>query len=202
MSIPWTDVATLVTAVASAAAAAGSWKAAHRSASTADRVARIERERWHAELTPQVELDFVETGFGQAIVTVHLAGPDALGHLDEVVISVGNDDMEHQLLHEGNGVTQADVDAHVWGPFRFSPGANRTDDHGRGPEPFELRVGTGRPLAMQRTRPGQWMEGKTQAMWQGEYAGQPIRLVLTCRRGEETWVLARRLENPAFVQPE
>jgi len=194
MNIPWSDVASFSAAALSAVAAVGAWKAANRSAGTAERVARIERERWHAELTPQVELDLVETGLGQAILTVHLAGPDALGHLD--------DDMERRLLHEGNGVTQADVDAHVWGPFQFSPGVNGTDSHGRGPASFDLKVGTGRPLAMQRTRPGRWMEGKSQGTWQGEYVGQPIRLLLTCRRGEDEWVLARRMENPLYVTPD
>ncbi|NEE58393.1 hypothetical protein G3M55_79370 [Streptomyces sp. SID8455] len=42
------------------------------------------------------------------------------------------------------------------------------------------------------------MRGKTQGVWQGEYVGQPIRLVLTCRRGDREWVLARQLENPLF----
>jgi hypothetical protein len=123
---------------------------------------------------------------------------DALRRLDEVVIAVGDDDMDHTVLHPDGNLTQEDVDAFVWGPFRFSPHINGTDEHGRSPEPFPLDVGTGRPLAMQRTRPGRWMEGKSQGMWQGEYVGKPIRLVLTCRRGDDEWVIARHLENPPF----
>jgi hypothetical protein len=95
-------------------------------------------------------------------------------------------------------LTQDDADAFVWGPFRFTPAINGTDEHGRGPKAFPLDVGAGTSRAMQRTRPALWMEGKSQAVWQGENAGNPIRLVLTCRHGDDEWVIARRLENPPF----
>jgi len=199
MSIHWGDVATFSTAALSAVATAGAWLAAHRSAETADAMTHIEQDRWHAELTPQFDLELIDTGNGQALLNVHLSGPDALRRLDEVRIVVGDDDKERNVLHPERNVTQADVDAFVWGPFRFSHGSNGTDEHGRGPEAFPLDVGTGTQRAMQRTRPGRWMEGKSQAMWQGEYVGKPIRLILTCRRGDEEWILARHLENPPFT---
>ena len=198
MSIPWSSIIAGTTAVFSAGAAVGAWLAARRSNTTAEAVARIERERWHAELTPQFDLDLIDTGNSQALLRVHLSGPDALHHLDEIVITVGDDDMDHTVANPSGNVTQAEVDAFVWGPFRFTPHVNGADEHGRGPEAFSLNVGTGRPLAMQRTRPGRWMEGKSQGMWQGENVSNPIRLVLTCRRGDEEWVIARHLENPPF----
>lgn len=198
MDIPWGDIATFSTAALSAAAAAGAWRAAHRSADTADTLARIEEDRWHADLTPQFDLDLVETGNGQALLNVHLSGPDALRRLDEVRIAVGNDDKDRTVVHPAGNVTQDDVDAFAWGPFRFSPHINGTDEDGRGPEAFPLDVGTGQPRAMQRTRPARWMEGKSQAMWQGENAANPIRLILTCRRGDKEWVIARHVDNPPF----
>ncbi|MEU6048917.1 hypothetical protein ABZ829_00575 [Streptomyces xanthochromogenes] len=198
MNIPWGDITTSVAACAGVIAAFGAWRAADRSAKTAELVASIERERWHAELTPQFTIELMETGNGQAVINVHLDGPDSLRHLDCVAIAVGNDDRGRTLLHPERGLTQADIDAHVWGPFKFAPGANGIDEHGRGPEPFPLAVGSGQPRAMQRTRPGHWMDGKTQGVWQGEYAGKPVRLVLTCRRGDEEWVIHRQLENPPF----
>ncbi|MET7788127.1 hypothetical protein ABZS93_16165 [Streptomyces sp900116325] len=198
MSIPWGDIATFSTAALSAVAAVGAWFAAHRSNKTAEAVARIERARWHADLTPQFDIELTETGSGQALLNVHLNGPDALRQLDSVAITVGNDDMERPLLHPAPNVTQADIDAFVWGPFKFTHGANGTDEHGRGPEPFPLDVGRGQRRAMQRTYPGHWMGGKTQGVWQGEYVGKPLRLVLTCRRGDEEWVIARQLENAPF----
>ncbi|MFF2475062.1 hypothetical protein [Streptomyces sp. NPDC058066] len=199
MDIPWAAITGGITAVFSAAAAGGSWQAARRANRTADAVARIERERWHADLTPQFDLDLTETGNGQALLTVHLSGPDALRRLDEVAIAIGNDDMDRAVPHPTGDYTQENVDAFVWGPFRFTPGPNGTDSHGRGPEPFPLDVGTGKPRAMQRTRPAPWMGGKTQGTWQGEYAGKPIRLILTCRRGDDEWVISRHLENPPYT---
>lgn len=198
MSIPWGDITASVTAVASTAAAFLAWRTSVRSAATADTVTRIEKERWRADLTPKFTFDLTETGYGQALLDVHLEGPDALGNLDSISIVVGNGDRGHQLVHSGPDVTQEEVDAFVWGPYRFSPSADGTDEHGRGPEPFDLAVGTGTRRAMQRTRPGHWMTGKSPSMWQGEYMGKPIRLVLTCHRGDEKWVITRHLDNPVF----
>lgn len=198
MPTSWGDIVTFGTAGLSAVAAGGSWFAAHKANRTAKAVARIEEERWRADLTPKFTFDLTETGNGQALLDVHLEGPDALGHLDSISIVVGNDDRGHQLVHSGPDVTQEEVDAFVWGPYRFSPSADGTDEHGHGPKPFDLVVGTGTRRAMQRTRPGHWMTGKTQGMWQGEYVGKPIRLVLTCRRGDKKWVITRHLKNPVF----
>ncbi|MCX5144642.1 hypothetical protein [Streptomyces sp. NBC_00338] len=198
MNIPWGEITASITAVASTAAAFLAWRTSVRSAATADTVARIEKERWRAELTPKFTFDLTETGNGQALLDVHLEGPDALGNLDSISIVVGNDDRGHHLVHSGPDVEQEEVNAFVWGPYRFSPGADGTDEHGRGPQPFALVVGTGTRRALQRTRPGHWMTGKTQGTWQGEYVGQPIRLRLTCRRGDEEWVITRHLENPLY----
>ncbi|WP_327335825.1 hypothetical protein OG384_04125 [Streptomyces sp. NBC_01324] len=199
MSIPWGDIAAYSTAGFSAVAAGGAWFAAHRANRTANAVARIEKERWQAELTPQFEFDLTETGNGHALLDVRLEGPDALGHLDSISIVVGNDDGGHEVLNPGVDVTQDEVDALVWGPYRFNPNADGADEYGRGPDPFDLSVGTGTRRSMQRTHPGHWMAGKTQGTWQGEYVGKPIRLVLTCHRGDKKWVVTRHIENPLFV---
>ncbi|WP_329308310.1 hypothetical protein [Streptomyces microflavus] len=205
MGIPWGDIATITLAGAGVAisivacnAAARSAAEAKRAADSAEDVASVERDRWHADLTPQFDLELNETGNGQALLLIRLAGPDSLRHLDHIAVEVRNDDRDHVALNPGVEVTQADVDNLVWGPYRFSPGVNGTDEHGRSPEPFPLDVGAGTQRAMQRTRPGAWMRGKTQGVWQGEYVGQPIRLVLTCRRGDREWIIARQVENPLF----
>jgi hypothetical protein len=198
MGFPWAETISGVTAVFSAAAAGGSWKAARRANATADTVARIEQNRWHAELTPQFDLTLTETGGGTARLTVHLNGPDELGRLDDVWVSVGNDDMDHAITHGDGRLTQEDLDAFVWGPFRFRAGIDGADADGRGAAPFPLLVGRGRPLAMERTRPGLWMTGKTQEAWQQENVGNPVRIVITCRRGEELWAVARRVDNPPY----
>jgi hypothetical protein len=43
---------------------------------------------------------------------------------------------------------------------------------------------------MTRTRPGTWMTGTSQEDWRRQTAGQPIRLLITCRReGYEPWLM-------------
>lgn len=81
---PWGDIATCATAGGGAAAAFGAWRAADRSAKTADAVARIEEARWQSDLTPDFSLDLVLTGNGQAQLLIHLNGPDSLRHLDHI----------------------------------------------------------------------------------------------------------------------
>ncbi|TFI30182.1 hypothetical protein [Streptomyces sp. 4R-3d] len=197
MDIPWSQIATFSTAGLSAVAAIGAWRAAHRSAGTAHTIAAIERARRLEERRPQIECSLHEPWTdGQAILKVDLIGPDSLGQLDALSVRVDNDDAEHILLTPGGGVTQADYDAHIWGPFRFSPGINDSDAEGRNTAEFPMTVGRGRPFAMERTRPGHWMTGKTYDDWQNDYRNEPVRLVITCRLGEDAWVLSRRIPNP------
>ena len=124
------------------------------------------------------------------------SGPDPLGHLDAVTVAVANDDRNRVIINPGLGATQEDVDAHVWGPWRFAPHTDDADRNGRAVAPVPLQLGRGRPFTMERTRPGHWMRGTDQAAWQQQYADHPIRLLLTCRQGDERWVIARQIPNP------
>ncbi|WP_329394304.1 hypothetical protein OHA45_12155 [Streptomyces lydicus] len=183
-------------AALSAVAAVGSWIAARRANSTAATVARIERARWRDDLTPRFVLSLRDLGGGRFNLHVHLDGPDSLGDLDAVSMEVVNDDMDHRVLNPGFGLTQEEADAHIWGPFRFTPGVDGADERGRSVPSVALMMGRGRPFAMERTRPGHWMVGQVAEGWQQRYVGMPIRLRLTCSRGQDTWILARKVENP------
>lgn len=196
MSIEWTDTISAAAAGLSAVAAGGAWWAARRSAATAETLASIERDRRHEDLTPDIALSFTGRFGDNGSITVHLAGPDSLGDLTAVQLEMVNDDMDHRVLNPTPDLTQADADAHVWGPFRFVPGVDGADRNGRQTGAVPLEMGRGRPFAVERTRPGHWMEGMAADGWQDRYTHLPIRVRVTCRRGEETWVLARELENP------
>ncbi|MFE5969635.1 hypothetical protein [Streptomyces sp. NPDC056463] len=203
------DRAGVIAAFLSVAAAAAAWEATGRASDTAEEarrtaeiVARIERDRWLAELTPQFEFTLTKEGDRAAKLLVHLAGPDALGYLESVAVRIGDDDYDHTPTQQRlgytnpNGPTPEEIAAHIWGPFRLRPRIDEADEHGREVTVTDLRVGRGRPLALDRTMPGTWMEGKTYNSWQLEYEGHPLRLLLTCRRGEETWHIARTVDNP------
>ncbi|MEW1580862.1 hypothetical protein AB0407_22510 [Streptomyces microflavus] len=196
MNIEWTDTISAAAAALSAVAAGGAWWAARRSAATAETLANIERDRRHEDLTPEIRLAITGQFGDRANILVHLAGPDSLGDLTSVELEMVNDDMDHRVLNPRLGYTQEDSDAYVWGPFRFAPGVDGADENGRRTGMMPLEMGRGRPFAIERTRPGRWMEGTTAEGWQNRYVHLPIRVRVTCKRNEETWLLARELENP------
>ncbi|MFE1841656.1 hypothetical protein [Streptomyces sviceus] len=198
MDIPWGTIGALSTAALSTVGAFGAWRAAHRSATTADTVARIEQDRWHADLLPQFDLSLEDREGDRATLRVRLAGPLPLCHLDEIRIEiVQSDDMSRTVTLPG-GPTQEEVDAQVWGPMRFTHGADGADVSGKTVAPFSLEVGTGRPFSVERTRPPHWQEGNDRAdRWREQWLNTPMRVVLTCKReGFKSWVVPRDIEVP------
>lgn len=198
MSIPWGDIATFSTAALSAVATAGAWLAAHRSAKTADTVARIEQDRWHADLLPQFQLSIERAEGDRATLSVRLVGPLPLCHLDEIRIAIAQSDDMSRVATLAGGPTQEELDAQVWGPLRFAHGADGADVNGKTVAPFSLEVGKGRPFSVERTRPPLWQAGDDRdTRWRGEWLNKPMRLVLTCRReGFEAWTVPREVEVP------
>jgi hypothetical protein len=194
------DIAGLAAAGLSAVAAVGSWNAAQRSNNTAETVARIERDRWHVERRPQFELTLEPLSSQHLRLNVHLAGPDELRDVEITSIRVDDDDKDRTGLTPG-GLTREEIDNHVWGPLRFTPLVDEADRYGRAVGPFILRVGRGRPFQLEPTTPGHWMTGTNPDQWQEQYRGHPVRLVITCRVGDEEWVLPRHLPNPRSRPP-
>ncbi|SEC88780.1 hypothetical protein SAMN05216489_01884 [Streptomyces sp. 3213] len=198
MGTPWSSIIAGTTAVFSAIATGGAWLAARRANSTAEAVARIERERWHAELTPQFRVTLERGDGDRATLSVHLAGPLPLHHLDEIRVEVKqSDDMDYTPTLAG-GPTLEQVNAQVWGPYRFVPRVNDADENGQVMPGFPLRVGAGRPLAMERTRPPHWQEGNDrEARWRDKWLNKPMRLVLICRRDDfAPWEVPYDLDVP------
>ncbi|MFF0736922.1 hypothetical protein ACFYVK_35575 [Streptomyces chartreusis] len=198
MDIPWGDVAMFSTAALSAVATAGAWLAAHRSSRTADTVARIEEDRWHADLLPQFDINIERFEGDRATLRVRLVGPLPLCHLDEIRIRIEqSDDMSHTGTIPG-GPTREELDAQVWGPVRFTHGADGAGTDGKTVAPFSLEVGKGRPFSVERTRPPHWQQGDDrEARWRDQWLNMPMRLVLTCRReGFKEWVVPRDVEVP------
>jgi hypothetical protein len=198
MGTPWASLVAGSTAVFSALATGGAWMAARRANATAEAVARIERERWHADLTPQFTVSLERVGRDRAKMSVRLIGPLPLHHLDGVGVKVvQSDDMSYTARLAG-GPTQEQLDAQVWGPLRFVPGVDGADASGQTIPPFPLRVGAGRPLALERTRPPRWQVGDDRnARWRDQWLNKPLRLVITCRRnGFDPWEVPCEVDVP------
>jgi hypothetical protein len=202
MSIPWGDIATFTTAALSAVATAGAWLAAHRSAKTADTVARIEQDRWHADLLPQFRITIERAEGDRAVLSVRLVGPLPLCHLDEIRVKVvPSDDMSRTVTLAG-GPSQEEVDTQVWGPLRFTTSTDGAGRDGQTVAPFSLQVGTGRPFSLERTRPPIWQQGDDRDRhWRDEWLNKPLRLVLTCRRdGFKTWTVPYEVAVPEVAR--
>lgn len=202
MSIPWGDIATFTTAGLSTVATAGAWMAARRSANTAETLARIDQDRWHAELVPQFQVSVERAEGDRATLSVRLIGPVHLGRLDEIQIEVAqSDDMARVATLPGEP-TQEQLDGQVWGPLRFAHGADGADPNGKTVAPFNLEVGKGKPFSVERTRPPHWQQGDDRAArWREQWLNAPMRLVLTCRRDEmKPWVVPCEVEVPQSPQ--
>ncbi|MFE9850366.1 hypothetical protein ACFYPN_16355 [Streptomyces sp. NPDC005576] len=208
MTIHWGDVATYSTTGASAVIALGAWRSAarsaqeaKRSADTAEDVARIERARWHSDLTPVFEVTLGEEQGGRAGLDVQLLRPLGLQHLDRIELSIANSDDLERTDRFAASPPQEDLDAQVWGPFRFAAGADGADVTGRTVTPISLTVGRGRPFSVERTRPPYWQEGPDrEERWTRQWEDKPVKLVIRCRKeGFEPWVVPYTVEVPPPV---
>ncbi|MEW2578325.1 hypothetical protein [Streptomyces syringium] len=199
MNFPWPEMASTSAAALSAVAAVGAWVAARRANATANVVASIERERWHADLTPQFSITIERAEGDRSTLDVQLIGPLPLGHLDEVNIAIVSSDDADRTSTLPGPPTQEDIDAQVWGPYRFTHGADGADAHGSRVQAVSMQVGRGRPFSIEMTRAPLWQEGgDAQERWRSRWRGTPLCLLITCRRGgSDQWVIPCEVENPA-----
>ncbi|MEU0919572.1 hypothetical protein [Streptomyces cyaneofuscatus] len=205
MNIPWGDIATYTTAgvglvisIAAWQVAARSADEARRSADSAENVARIERERWHADQTPIFKAKLQREEGDRAQLDFQFVGPLSLQHLDRIELTIANSDDLVRTARLGGSRPQEELDAQVWGPWRFGASADGADSTGKTIDPFDLEVGRGRPFALERTRPPHWQQGDDRAQrWAEQFAGKPVRLLVRCRKdGVDPWVVPVDVEMP------
>lgn len=205
MSIPWGDIATYITAGVGLVISIAAWRVASRSADEAKRsadsaedVARIERERWHSDQTPIFTAKLKEEG-SRAKLDFQLVGPLSLQRLDRIELTIANSDDLVRSARLAGSRPQEELDAQVWGPWRFGASADGADATGKTVEPFDLEVGRGRPFTLERTRPPHWQEGADRDQrWAEQFAGKPVRLVARCQKdGVDPWVVPVDVEMPA-----
>lgn len=189
MGIADTSIAAAA-ALFSGMAGAAAWRAALAANRTADSVAKIERDRWHTEMTPRVDLSVVNER-GRPELLVRFSGPAPLEAIDALELSVRDDrDRTNDLLLAG-GATAEERANTIWGPLRLSPHIDGADDLGRRAEPFTLEHGEERRFALEPSQPPRWYEGAEGAhRWQGDYQDKPLRIWVRCAvKGHSPWRL-------------
>lgn len=159
-------------------------------ATEATKTTAIEQKRWHAELTPELDITCTQDA-DNVTVTIELAGPPALDKLDQVIVRI-RDDMPDRKPGFGSSLTPEQISEVIWGPYRIRQGLKNTDQNGRSHGPFVLPKNEPYPIPMQRSIAPSWNGNG----WQEQYQGNPIRLEFTCTRdGDQPWVI------PAEVRP-
>ncbi len=175
----------------SAAAAVGAWRAARASNRTAREVAAIERVRRHVELTPQLTASIRPGNGGTFMVSIRLDAPYDLGALDRMTLFVRND-ISDRSPSLGGEVTAEQVNDHIWGPLRFTPGVDGASGDGRRVGPVPLKVGDYARFQMDVTRAPVWAGPDGQKGWRAKYQthGVPVLLSIICERdGDEAWTI-------------
>ncbi|MEV4341679.1 hypothetical protein [Streptomyces sp. NPDC049590] len=191
---PWPDIVNAIAAGASAVAAGAALfaakranTAAERANDTADAVARIERDRWHTELTPQFEITATRLGPGtnRVALLMTLTGPAGLPQLDAVTITIRDDGYTHL---PGVGVTQEMLDATIFGPYQFEPGIDDADPDGRRVTTNPMQIGDWVKHSLSVTPVPAWSNLE---YWREQYRNEPIRLRLECKAaGFKPWYIA------------
>ncbi len=159
------------------------WLQSRRSADAGQAASSYEAERRHEELTPEFVVTASPVNIGRAELWVELAGPVALRGLDEIAVSI-RDDVPGRAPVSPAGPSAEEIAAQVWGPYQFSPYADGADAGGRTIDPFALQVGERRPSSLMKTRAPHWTSQSDEQWWQ-QWVGEPVRLLLRCRRGDD-----------------
>ncbi|WP_119581667.1 hypothetical protein [Streptomyces europaeiscabiei] len=168
-------------------------QAAESANATADSVARIERDRWHYEMTPRFDVTITRLGpdSDQASLMLTFEGPPALERLDEVEIEIRDDGYDHGTGRAG-GPTAQQIAETIWGPYRFKPGINEATRDGRSLPAVPLELGGWLKRALEESFAPSWTNP---AHWGEQYAGTPVRLWVRCRReGYQPWTLTYNVE--------
>lgn len=191
------DTAAMTIAAASLIAALFAWDTTGRAADIADQshrtaeaVAKIERDRWHAEQTPEFEIDarVLSPHVMRGVISVGLQGPGWLHHVDRVIVRI-DDDFIRQPPPPGTASPE-EVAAQIWGPLRFTADSPGVNGSGRATLPFSLTVGQPQRFNVEMTSMPRWWHG-TPADWVDRHLGDPVRLVIECRVGEYDYYFHR-----------
>ncbi|WP_420080387.1 hypothetical protein ACN6AT_20265 [Streptomyces sp. JL4002] len=158
---------------------------AHR---TAESVARIERDRWHRELTPEISFRLTKER-GHVELLVRYVGPTALGRLHRMELRVRDDrDHTNDPLPAG-GLTSEEHGRTIWGPYRFGHPANGAGETGREVEPLSLLPGEEHRLRLDPSQPHRLFGGGFE-QWEKDYREADFRLWVDCHvEGHRDWNL-------------
>lgn len=166
----------------SAAAAVGALITAVAARTTAVSMARLEHDRRREELTP-VFAHCIGGGPIHLALHLELQSPRGIEHLDEVKVEILDD---RRYTQTGPSPTQEQLDAIIWGPFRFRPLHGASEDR-RSWGPFPLQQFEKINMPMESSARPSWIENADD--WMHRYGDGPFRCRIHCRRGDYDWIV-------------
>jgi hypothetical protein len=179
------SVASAVTALGALGIAIAAWRAASNSAEATEALTRIEADRRHAELRPQLrviaEADVLSSDQTEKILYVELVGPPALEFLDGIDL---------KILPLEVPVPDEDRWEENW-PYLFKPDAKDTPTvpYSREEHIEKIRVSQ---------RRGRYMATPPEDDWLIGVADDTVEVELTCRREPfKPWVTTTTVAVPS-----
>ena len=186
-------VASLILAIIAILVAGASAAYTRRQATEQARVASIEQDRRHDELTPEFKItcEAPDHDGNRAELTLELTGPAGLTEFDEVTVRI-RDDIPGRKPGVGSQLTQEQFSAVIWGPYRIVTGLRDTDANGRAHGQFRLLKNEPYPIPLERSLLPSWMDDPKR--WRQQYEGKPVRLELICQRGDDKHRVATEVQ--------
>ncbi|MGW4694049.1 hypothetical protein ACWEO1_16840 [Kitasatospora cineracea] len=175
--------------------------AAKDAAATAKEVAKIERDRWHRELTPELKFTLTRHGLGNLQLSVALDGPAGLDRLDNVTLTL-LDDRAHLASPALNDEERAEFPNVIWGPVRFTPVTDGVAEPGREAVIGSLEIG-GHAVQrqMEDSVAPSWYRDRLHH-WKAEYHKQAptVRIRAVCTHKDfQPWTLVANVRTEVQV---
>jgi len=200
--VDWANVISSGAAVVAAIAAAASWRAAVNSNKTSSSLAEIERERRHAELTPQFEVRCEKYNDNIFYLYLWLRGPADLERIDSLTLTIRDNkrmgqDTSTQATNSSGEPTAEDIDKQIWAPYRFDPQTSGSSVDGRTSSYSDLKRGDECRFQLTRTIAPRWNTTAGTDWCAGLGISGQLKISILCKNFESaTWTVSWQLERP------
>lgn len=161
----------------------------------------LERDRWHAELTPTFSARAETQSNGTVRLELTLEGPKGIEYLNRVTVSIRDFRTPEALGLEGAASAEQIADV-VWAAYRFTPGVDRAGRNGRTVAYETILRPSGELVAqLEPTTSPSWSRELGKSWWSGRVGGDLLRLSVECVHEDSQWIVPMDIvpQHPPYV---